>query len=143
MPITLQVLAVLLAGLVFRITRRGCQPIDLSGYDRGRPAVYSQRIGRSGCIFQPHGRLSAGVRSGGVHCRRAGTPGWRTVLAALAGIAVIYLGGASWLAIWLGGDWAKAWTLGVTPFITADVAKAVLAVAAAGVVRRVFGSGAR
>ena len=31
----------------------------------------------------------------------------------------------------LGGDWTKAWTLGVTPFIAADLAKAVLAVAAA------------
>jgi biotin transport system substrate-specific component len=60
-----------------------------------------------------------------------------TFLASLGGVAVIYLCGALWLAAWLGvaGHLApkaclnQAWKLGVLPFIAVDVAKA-LAVAA-------------
>jgi biotin transport system substrate-specific component len=57
----------------------------------------------------------------------------------LAGVAVIYLGGASWLAIWLGGDWGKAWTMGVVPFIAVDLAKALVAAIVVDGARRLVG----
>lgn len=57
-----------------------------------------------------------------------------TFLASLAGVAVIYLCGALWLAVWLGvarhlaptACLAQAWKLGVLPFIAVDVAKALV-----------------
>lgn len=53
-------------------------------------------------------------------------------LAVLAGTAVIYLFGAAWLSTFVGP--AKAWSLGVAPFLLGDAVKLVLvtAVAAAG-----------
>ena len=142
-PITLQVLAVLLAGLVLGARGGAASQLTYLGMIAvGLPFTASGLAGPAAFFSPTAGYLLAFVPAAFVVGALA-RPGWRTVLAAFAGIAVIYLGGASWLAVWLGGDWAKAWTLGVTPFIAADLAKAVLAVAAAGVVRRVFGGGAR
>ena len=63
-----------------------------------------------------------------------------TFLASLGGVVAIYLCGALWLAAWLGvaghlsltACLTQAWKLGVLPFIAVDVAKA-LVVAAVGV----------
>jgi biotin transport system substrate-specific component len=52
--------------------------------------------------------------------------------AGLAGVAVIYVTGTSWLGAWLGmhgKDASLAFALGVRPFIAADLAKAALAAA--------------
>jgi biotin transporter BioY len=43
---------------------------------------------------------------------------------------VIYLVGASWLALML-ASWQKAWLSGVAPFILVDLAKAAIAAGAA------------
>ena len=142
-PITLQVLAVLLAGLVLGARGGAASQLTYLGMIAvGLPFTASGLAGPAAFFSPTAGYLLAFVPAAFVVGALA-RPGWRTALAALAGIAVIYVGGASWLAVWLGGDWAKAWTLGVAPFIAADLAKAVLAVAAAGVVRRVLGGGAR
>jgi biotin transport system substrate-specific component len=142
-PITLQVLAVLLAGLVLGARGGAASQLTYLGMIVvGLPFTASGLAGPAAFFSPTAGYLLAFVPAAFVVGALA-RPGWRTVLTVLAGIAVIYLGGASWLAVWLGGDWAKAWTLGVTPFIAADLAKAVLAVAAAGAVRRVLGGGAR
>lgn len=142
-PITLQVLAVLLVGLVLGARGGAASQLTYLGMIAvGLPFTASGLAGPATFFSPSAGYLLAFVPAAFVVGALA-RPGWRTVLAAFAGIAVIYLGGASWLAVWLGGDWAKAWTLGVTPFIAADLAKAVLAVAAAGVVRQVFGGGTR
>jgi len=142
-PITLQVLAVLLAGLVLGARGGTASQLTYLGMIAvGLPFTASGLAGPAAFFSPTAGYLLAFVPAAFVVGALA-RPGWRTALAALAGIAVIYVGGASWLAVWLGGDWAKAWTLGVTPFIAADLAKAVLAVAAAGVVRQVTGGAAR
>ena len=52
---------------------------------------------------------------------------WWTALSFLGGSAVIYLFGASWLAIDLGLSASTALHLGVTPFLLGDLIKAVLA----------------
>jgi biotin transport system substrate-specific component len=63
---------------------------------------------------------------------RMGDGGWsRSVLgvtvAMLAGSAIIYICGASWLALFVGVE--KAVTLGVLPFLVGDALKAALAAA--------------
>jgi len=142
-PITLQVLAVLLAGLVLGARGGAASQLTYLGMIAvGLPFTASGLAGPAAFFSPTAGYLLAFVPAAFVVGALA-RPGRWTALAAFAGIAVIYVGGASWLAVWLGGDWTKAWSLGVTPFIAADLAKAVLAVAAAGVVRRVLGGGAR
>ena len=142
-PITLQVLAVLLAGLVLGSRGGAASQLTYLGMIAvGLPFTASGLAGPAAFFSPTAGYLLAFVPAAFVVGALA-RPGWRTALATLTGIAVIYVGGASWLAVWLGGDWAKAWTLGVTPFIAADLAKAALAVAAVGVVRRVLGGGVR
>lgn len=54
--------------------------------------------------------------------RRYGT----ALLAMLAGLAVIYLGGVSWNA-WLLGSWSAAMATSVLPFLVPDVLKAAAA----------------
>jgi len=55
----------------------------------------------------------------------------RTLLGLTLGIATIYAGGVSWLAMISGGDVQTAVTLGVVPFIAGDVTKVLLAFFAA------------
>lgn len=139
-PITLQVLAVLLAGLVLGARGGAASQLTYLGMIAvGLPVTASGLAGPAAFFSPTAGYLLAFVPAAFVVGALA-RPGWRTALAVIAGIAVIYLGGASWLAVWLGGNWAKAWTLGVAPFIAADLAKAVLAVTTAGVARRVLGA---
>jgi biotin transport system substrate-specific component len=142
-PITLQVLAVLLAGLVLGARGGAASQVTYLGMIAiGLPFTASGLAGPAAFFSPTAGYLLAFVPAAFVVGALA-RPGWRTALAVLAGVAVIYVGGASWLAVWLGGNWARAWTLGVAPFIAADLAKVVLAVAAAGGVRRILGGGAR
>ncbi|WP_287154086.1 biotin transporter BioY [Candidatus Solincola tengchongensis] len=65
------------------------------------------------------------------------------IAACLAGLAAIYICGASWLAAWLalhGKDAALAFELGVKPFILVDLAKASGATAASYLIpKRSFG----
>jgi biotin transport system substrate-specific component len=57
-------------------------------------------------------------------------PGYlRTVVAMLAGLAIIYAGGVAWLAAIFGTDSVLA--LGLVPFILADLVKVALGVVVA------------
>jgi biotin transport system substrate-specific component len=62
------------------------------------------------------------------------------VLAMLAGIAVIYLGGLSWLGAMHVGSFSLAIAVGATPFLIADVFKAILAAAALPAAWRLLGT---
>ncbi|PKO20827.1 MAG: biotin transporter BioY [Chloroflexi bacterium HGW-Chloroflexi-1] len=122
-PVTLQVLAVLLAGLV--LGPRGGAASQL-GYlvaiALGLPLTASGIGGPAAFLGPTAGYLLAFAPAAyvvGLLVR----PGWRTYLALLVGIAVIYAGGWSWLTVWLGGDLAAAWKSGVLPFIGVDLAK--------------------
>jgi biotin transport system substrate-specific component len=52
---------------------------------------------------------------------------WRTAVAMVIGDLAIYAIGVPWLKATLGLTWAKAVSLGFTPFVVADVLKAALA----------------
>jgi biotin transport system substrate-specific component len=135
-PITLQVLAVLLAGLALG-ARDGAlsQAAYVGAMTAGLP------IDAGGLGTAVWARPSAGYLIGFV--AGAFVAGWlaeigdrrsRTIrfVAALGGVAVIYAVGAAWLTYgFLAGDWAQGWLLGVAPFIVVDVAKAIIASALA------------
>jgi biotin transport system substrate-specific component len=52
---------------------------------------------------------------------------WRTAAAMVIGDLTIYAIGVPWLKATLGLTWAKAFSLGFTPFLVADLLKAALA----------------
>ena len=52
---------------------------------------------------------------------------WRTFASMLIGSAVIYAVGVPWLKAAVGVTWAKAFSLGLTPFLVGDLLKAALA----------------
>ncbi|MBP7693957.1 MAG: biotin transporter BioY [Anaerolineales bacterium] len=131
-PITLQVLAVLLAGLTLG-ARDGAasQALYLALITAGLP------IDASGLGTLAWARPAAGYLVG--FLAGAYVAGWLAergfgrwaplrFLAGLAGIAVIYAVGAGWLTYgFLAGDWTRGWALGVQPFLFVDALKALLA----------------
>ncbi|HRV94866.1 MAG TPA: biotin transporter BioY [Anaerolineae bacterium] len=129
-PITLQVLAVILAGLVLG-SRSGALaaltylgmiaiglPFDASGIG---PAAFFGAT--AGYLI---GYVPAAFVVGWLAERFSVQYWWGNFVAALAGVGVIYLFGAAWLGIML-GSWQKAWALGVAPFILIDIVKAAVA----------------
>jgi biotin transport system substrate-specific component len=135
-PITLQVLAVLLAGLTLG-ARDGA----------ARQVLYAVLI-TAGLPLDAGGlgtlawlRPSAGYLVGfGLGAFLAGWlaeigRGRLTILRFLAGpvgVAAIYLVGAAWLTYgFLAGDWVKGWQSGIQPFLVVDAAKSIIAVLAA------------
>ncbi len=137
-PITLQVLAVLLAGLTLG-ARGGAasQLAYLAAIAVGLP-LSAKGVGGLAAFLGPTSGYLIAFAPAAYVVGALARPGWRTGLAALAGIGVIYLGGAGWLGVWLGGDWRKAWTLGVAPFIAVDLAKALVAAAVMDGARRLM-----
>jgi biotin transport system substrate-specific component len=157
-PVTLQVLFPLLAGLLLGSKRGALSQAEYVAAGLAGLPVFAK--GGSGLAYflGPTGGYLLGFiaaafvvgelaamnrRNSTVHASTKGfdtlcysTQG-ATFLASLSGVAAIYLCGALWLAAWLGvaGHLAptacltQAWKLGVLPFVAVDVAKA-LAVAA-------------
>ncbi len=134
MPITLQVLAVLLSGLVLG-ARGGAasQIVYLGGILVGLPLSASGAGGPGVFLGPTAGYLLAFAPAAWIAGLAAGTRAsfLRQLVASLAAVLVVYLGGTAWLSVWLGGNVAKAWQLGVAPFVLIDLAKAVVAAALA------------
>jgi biotin transport system substrate-specific component len=129
-PITLQVLAVILSGLLLGPREGfGSQLAYLALILAGAPLAAGAKGGPGVFLGPTAGYLFAFPVA-------AALVGWltgdgrrgRSLLAALLGIVVIYLGGASWLAVVLRLTPAAALQLGVAPFLLVDLAKAVIAV---------------
>jgi biotin transport system substrate-specific component len=140
-PITFQVLMVIGTGLALG-SRRGLasQFAYLAAGAMGLP-VFAGGTGGPAVLFGPTaGYLLAFPAAAFVAgwLRERSSPASRLcwLRASLVALAVIYAGGASWLAVWLGAANAlppqealtRAWHLGVAPFVLADIAKAVLAI---------------
>jgi biotin transport system substrate-specific component len=133
-PITLQTLAVVLSGLV--LGARGgtmAQLLYLGLIVTGLP-VDARGLGPA-AFFGPTagyllGFVPAAFVTGRLAERLAGRSWWGNFAAAIAGVLTIYLVGASWLAVIMGG-WQKAWLGGVAPFIGLDLGKAAIAAAVA------------
>jgi biotin transport system substrate-specific component len=141
-PITMQVLVVIGAGLVLG-SRRGLvsQVLYLSAGVMGLP-VFAGATGGPAVIFGPTGgyllAFPVAAFAAGWLRERSKPGSWLVWLtASLTALALIYGGGASWLAVWLRATGAPsmqaalagAWRLGIAPFILADLAKAILVVA--------------
>jgi biotin transport system substrate-specific component len=128
-PITLQVMAVLLSGLVlgskagaasqlvYLVTIAAGLPLDANAL--GLAALGGPTAGYL-IGFVP-AAFVAGWLAEQLPDRRAGR-----FFAALAGVAVIYIAGVVWLAPAVGGL-RTAWKLGVAPFILFDLGKALIA----------------
>ena len=138
-PLTLQVLVVVLSGLVLG-SRAGAlaQVLYLQAVLLGMPATASALGGPAALVGPTAGYLLAfpvaALLAGWMAQRPGGSRFLRRALGGLAALAVIYVGGTAWLSFFVGGL-AQAWALGVVPFIAADLAKVLLATAALSVRR--------
>jgi biotin transport system substrate-specific component len=142
-PITLQVMMVLLAGLTLGAKDGALSqivyvaaiaiglPLDAKGI--GAAVFISATVGYL-IAFIPAAFVTGWLAEKGTRGKRA----W-SFAASLIGVAVIYLIGSAWLTIgFLGGDVAKGWALGVAPFIVVDVIKALMAAGCAEGMRTVI-----
>ena len=128
-PITLQVMVVLLAGLVLGPTAGAASQLTyLAAIAAGLP-LDARALGPAALVGPTGGYLigfaPAAFVAGWLAAKLSDTRASRLV-AALAGVLVIYVCGVAWLAPAVGGLRA-AWTLGVAPFVLLDLAKAVVA----------------
>ncbi|MBI5304777.1 MAG: biotin transporter BioY [Chloroflexi bacterium] len=131
-PITLQVLTVLLAGLVlgakdgaasqvvYLATIAAGVPLDAGGLGA---LVWLKPTAGYLIGFIPGAFVAGYLAEQGLGRNRV-----LRFVAGLAGVAVIYLCGVAWLTLgFLGGNWTQGWTQGVAPFIGVDLAKALIA----------------
>lgn len=142
-PITLQVLFVLLSGLLLG-SRLGAlsQMAYVTAGLMGMPIFAAGRGGPLALLGPTGGYLMgfplAAFVTGFVF-ERSRASRWAALGAALMGVITIYLSGAAWLAFWLNVTKGlplstclpQAWRMGVLPFIAVDAAKALIAAAAA------------
>ncbi|NPV59195.1 MAG: biotin transporter BioY [Actinobacteria bacterium] len=156
-PATMQVLFVLLSGLVLGpVWGPVSQALYLAMGTCGAPFFAAPPHAGPAVLFGPTGgylwgfilaSAAAGLITGrnGFKKDRSARKALNLALACAAGIAAIYLAGASWLGTWLGINGKSpfmAYRLGIKPFILIDMMKAVMAAALAWTVpRRWFGLG--
>lgn len=139
-PITLQVLFVLLSGLVLGSRLGALSQLEYLAIGLAGAPVFAG--GKSGlaALFGPTGGYLLGfvlaAYVAGLVAERTARPGRaRFFVAGLAGVAAVYLSGMVWLATWLSlgrgtswlGEIASAWQVGVLPFIALDLVKAMIA----------------
>ncbi len=129
-PITLQVLAVILAGLMLgsrdgflsQLLYVGLVAVGLPLATGGAGGVAPFLGPTAGYLISfPIAAAVVGLLAGD------GAGRGRSFLAAIAGAAIIYVFGATWLGVTLHLTPAQAVALGVTPFLLVDLGKAVLA----------------
>ena len=130
-PITLQVMAVLLAGLVLG-PKAGAssQFAYLAAIAAGLP-LDARGLGPAALTGPTAGYLLGFVPAAfvtGWLAEKLSSSRSSRFLAASAGVIVIYAVGTAWLAPIVGGL-RPAWTLGVAPFILIDLGKALVAMA--------------
>jgi biotin transport system substrate-specific component len=143
-PMTMQPFVVLALGLALGWQRAGLAvalylaegaaglPVFTDTPQRGIGLAYM--VGPTGGYLA--GFLLAAVATGWLADRGVTRSMVGAVLAAFAGLALIYVPGVAWLATLFGAE--KAIAFGVTPFILGDVLKALLAaVAVPAVLRRI------
>lgn len=132
-PFTFQPLVVLLAGALLG-ARMGAasQVLYLAAGTLGLPA-FAFGGGAAYLLGPTGGYLLAYPLAAAVVGALAGASLPRIVAAMLAGLAVIYAGGVSWLAITMGPEAVLA--MGLLPFLLADLVKVAVGAAAARMLR--------
>ena len=139
-PLTLQVLVVILSGLVLGATGGLIsQLLYLQAILLGAPLTAAGLAGPAAFLSPTAGYLvafplAAAIAGWFSHRSESLRPAWRA-LGGLVGLAVIYGLGAAWLSGFVGGL-RNAWTLGVVPFLGVDLLKLVVATAVLSVRRR-------
>lgn len=133
-PITLQTLAVVLSGLVLGSRGGALAQMTYLGLVASGLPVDANGLGMAAFFGPTAGYLVAFVPAafvtGWLAERFSARTWWGNFAATLTGVAVLYMVGASWLAVIL-GSWQKAWLAGVVPFILLDAVKAAIAAATA------------
>jgi biotin transport system substrate-specific component len=153
-PVTLQVLFPLLAGLLLGGKRGALSQAEYVAAGLAGLPIFAKGGSGLAYLFGPTGGyllgfIAAAFVVGELAAKmRASTKGFdalcystqgATFLASLCGVAAIYLCGALWLAAWLGvagrlsptACLTQAWKLGVLPFVAVDVVKALTVAAVA------------
>ncbi|ASJ09523.1 biotin transporter BioY [Thermococcus siculi] len=139
-PFTLQVLLVLLSGLILG-SRLGLisQLVYLATGAVGFP-VFAEFSGGFAHLYGPTGGYLLAFPIAaflvGYATERAGETVRGMALGSLLGVGVIYLLGWLRLGFFMAGDFEKAFTLGVLPFVPFDVLKAAIALGVAKTVRK-------
>ena len=142
-PVTLQVLGVLLTGLVLP-PRQAL--VSMAVYVAlgavGLPVFAGGRGGWQSLVGPTGGYLWGFILAAGLVAALRGPGGIRDWLAALAGVACIYLLGAVQLQAVTGWSWERVLVAGVLPFVPWDAVKGIIAAAAAPRLRRALGQAA-
>jgi biotin transport system substrate-specific component len=129
-PFTFQPLAVMLAGALLGARLGAASQITYLAAGLVGLPVFA-----SGFLLSPSGGyLMAFPLAAFVVGAFAGEGKLRNLLALLAGLGVVYLGGTAWLATFTG--WSAAVAAGVAPFIVADLVKVGMAWAIMQSIRR-------
>ncbi|MHB1294739.1 MAG: biotin transporter BioY [Anaerolineae bacterium] len=139
-PLTLQVLVVVLSGLVLGPrSALAAQALYLQAILLGAPIAASGLGGPAAFATPTAGYLLsfplAAAAAGWLSERGETMRPLRRALGGLCALAIIYAAGAAWLAAYVGGL-ANAWKVGVLPFVGADALKLTLATALLSVRRR-------
>lgn len=142
-PMTLQLLAVLLIGFVFpqayavpgMLLYVGCGTLGLPVFAPGSLGLVGPTGGYIGGFVVAVWLLS--VSSGGRH---AGV--FRLLLSGVSAAVIILTLGVAWRTVWFGGDLWLSVTTGLVPFAPKAVVEVLLAVTAVSVMRRRGRSGA-
>jgi biotin transport system substrate-specific component len=125
-PFTFQVFAVLLAGVLLGPRLGAASQIAYLTVGIAGLPVFAFGAGAAYLFGPTGGYLLATPLAAFVAGLLAGPSVWRMSTAAVAGLAVIYAGGLSWLAVF--GSLNAAIAVGIQPFLVADLVKVVLVV---------------
>jgi biotin transport system substrate-specific component len=133
-PFTFQPLAVILTGALLG-ARLGAasQILYLTIGLLGVPVFYAPVAGPAYLLGPTGGYLMAYPLAAYLTGRLGGGGVARDALALLVGVATIYAGGVAWLATQSG--WAAAVSLGLLPFVAADLVKVVVALGVTAMLR--------
>jgi len=138
-PVTLQVLAAILSGLVLGSRWGAISQIQYLALGAAGAPVFANWSGGPAAFAGPSGGYLIGFVFGAYaagwvfeHLRKTNLAAWA---GGLSGIAAIYLPGALWLAVWLTVTTShpftacipSAVTMGIVPFIGVDILKAAAA----------------
>lgn len=139
-PVTMQVFAVILSGLVLGSKKAAYAQLSflaliaigvpLTAYGLSGPLAFVSPTAGYLIAFVPAAYI-AGLIAENTNSKV------KYALAGLAGLVIVYLLGTSWLAVYL-KDAAKAFRLGVVPFVLIDFFKVAIAVSIAGGAKVLF-----
>ena len=129
-PFTMQVFAVLLAGMVLGARDGAFSQILYLGLIAVNLPVASGAVGAAALSGVTAGYLIGFIPAAlivGWLVERGAARAWQRWLAGIAGVAIIYVFGVPVLKGMTGMSWADAWTAGAGIFVLVDLAKSALA----------------